>query len=171
MVRPKVRLSFMMFDENAIRAAVKRELAHITTDTLRDNRSLSDAPYARHASPMARYQPMIRLLGDSDLDFLKMPLREGMRWRKERRKLYRGYLEDLKQEVSGCMARRAHSGSAPMETIVTERRLADACLRELRRAAIMHWCRIPGLPVRVRATLAELNEALGYGAVVSLSPA
>ena len=157
-----------MFDESKMRLAVARELAHITTDTLRDNRSLEDAPYARHASPMARYQPMVRLLGDSDLDFLKMPLREGLRWRKERRKLYLAYLADLKYEVSGCMARRAHSGSAPMERIVAEHRLADACLRELRRAAWMHWCRIPGLPTRVKETLGQLNGAMGHGSVVSL---
>src|SRR5579863_6766348 len=49
-----------------------------------------------------RYQPMARLLADEDLEFLKTHpgyrAKTGARWKRERRRLFRLYLRELKSD-------------------------------------------------------------------------
>lgn len=159
-----------MFDEQKLRAAVAREIRAFSCEqgNQADNRGIESAPYARHASPMARYQPMVKLLGEADLAFMKLPLREGMRYRKERRALYLGYVSNLEAEAGEILSDRARAGTASLEQIHADRRDVQRIIRQFRFHAIRHWFGLPGVSDRVRASLRDIATALKFAVVATM---
>lgn len=161
-----------MFDEKKLRVAVARELIGFPfpPQPVSDNRGLESAPYARHASPMARYSPMIRLLGDADVQFSKLPLIEGLRYRKSRRAVYLSYVSRLEAEAMEILSERARIGSASLRDIVADQHHIRKLIRRLKYHALCHWLRVPGVSDRVKESLRDVAVALKFAAISTMPP-
>jgi len=171
-----------MLDQDRLFALVAQEVArvhpHISKKEVRcdltDYRdkvnymSLESAPYVAYGSPMARYKPMIRLLGDADVEFLKLPFYAGLQMRRERRKIYLGYLADLAAEASYVLSLQAESGAADRSQTQRDRRAIQSALRRLTIAAWMHRAYLPGITDRVTEALQDITGALGYGQILQM---
>lgn len=156
-----------MFNEQKLYALVARELRSLSCEQVpADNRGIESAPYARHASPMARYQPMIRLLDDADWQPLNLRGAEVSAFRGERRRIYRGYVSDLKRVVEDLLAEHAQSGVITLDALKEESRRARNCLRQLRRHAWWHWVGVDGVGEMVAQTIKDLTVALRLGELV-----
>jgi hypothetical protein len=71
----------------------------------RQNTATPEGGAVRDGFSLARYQPMERLLADDDLAFLKSQPNYrpamGRRWQRERRRIFRMYLAELKEDFHG----------------------------------------------------------------------
>jgi hypothetical protein len=157
-----------MFDEQKLYALVARELKRIPREQYADNRGVESAPYARHASPMARYQPMIRMLDDEDFALLKLARSEKARFREQRRRIYDLYVDDLERVIEGLLKQHAESGACSLDELQKDTKSTRNCIAQLRRHAWRHWIGLGGVPEMVAETLQELTAALRYGVLVEM---
>ena len=134
-----------------------------------DYRSLSAAPYAEYGSPMGKYRAMGRLLSDADEKFLALPFVAAMKFRRDRRKIFRGYVADLRKEADALLTAQAVSASADRHQTQRDRDAIQSALRRLEIAAWMHCFYLPGVLDRVADALRDVNGALGLGQLVQMS--
>lgn len=159
-----------MFDEKKLRSAVARELKAFVCEreNQADKRGIESAPYARHASPMARYQPMIRLLCDTDYECLNLPFLAAVKHRSERRRIYLGYVAELRKEAMGLLSLQAQSGAADRAETQRDYNAIQSALRRLVLAAWMHRLHLPGLSDRVANELRGVTHLLQFGHLVQM---
>jgi hypothetical protein len=104
---------------------------------------------------LSRYQPMEHLLSEEDFAFLaSQPGYEpkiGVRWKRERRRIFRLYLDDLKRDF-----RRLHIQARVMAAN------ADAASAELvgilMRQQVMFWRAMAGLELRLALRTAGIGK-------------
>jgi hypothetical protein len=153
-----------MIDESKLRKFVSEQVCAVHAELFPDNRGIESAPYSRHASPMARYWPMTRLLDDADYECL--PMSDRRSFRKARRQIYRAYVDDLSEVVEALLLEHAESGCITLDALREESVGARRCIRQLRGHSLRHWMGLSGVPDLVAGSIRDLTAALHLGELV-----
>lgn len=153
-----------MFNESKLSAFVRDAILSLTPEELEqrfDNKGISNASYLRHASPMAKYEPMITMLKDGRRS-LNLSRSQRSRFRDRRRAVYGLYVDDLERTVERLLIEHAESGCIPLDALCREADAVRGCISQLRRHAWWHWMGIDGVRISdmVARSIAELTATL-----------
>ncbi len=160
-----------MIDQAKLRALVARELCDLHQEgysNAEDGRSLSAAPYVKFGSPMGSYQAMGRLLSNADEKFLGLSFFAAIGRRREQRRMFLGYVADLRTEARELLGELVKTGGGDREDAQRRWNIIQAALRSLTLSAWMHSVYMPGIPARVRRALREISGALDLGQLVQM---
>ena len=131
-----------------------------------DNRGFENSPSYKMAHPLAKYQVLARLLGEEDIGFLHARGFDVKGQRALRRKVYLEYVAVLEDDVRLIFRQRLEAASASAADVFRDRAKANAHVARMRRYALMHRMRLPGVTGGVAGTLRELRDLLGLNQVV-----
>lgn len=164
-----------MFNESKLSAFVRDAILSLTPEELEqqrfDNKGISNASYLRHASPMAKYEPMITMLKDGQR-FLNLSRSQRASFRDRRRAVYGLYVDDLERTVERLLVEHAESGCIPLDALCREADAVRGCISQLRRQAWWHWMGLDGVRVSemVARSIADLAATLPEMKLPAVAP-